>query len=119
MCASRTGTSSTACAPFGEAGRVLDKHAFTALGWRPDTRLELACLDSGVLSARPTVDGPVAMTAGGFFRIPYRLRRRVSLFIGDRALLIGHRVSQRLLIHPPAALDELCAPSLNQAQAVQ
>ncbi|MFR9774018.1 hypothetical protein [Nocardia sp. SC052] len=96
----------------GEAGRVLDKHVFTELGWRPGMRLELTCLDSGVLSARPVVDGPVAMTTGGFFRIPYRLRRRVSLFIGDRALLIGRRTRNHLLIHPPAALDELCAASL-------
>jgi hypothetical protein len=39
------------------------------------------------------------------------LRRRVNLLIGQRALLIGHRTRRVLLIHPPAALDELCATS--------
>ncbi|MEV2226860.1 hypothetical protein AB0E01_44560 [Nocardia vinacea] len=37
----------------GEAGRVLDKHAFATLGWRPGARLELTCLESCVLLARP------------------------------------------------------------------
>ncbi|MGY1943902.1 hypothetical protein [Nocardia asiatica] len=52
------------------------------------------------------------MTEGGYFRVPYRLRRRVGLLIGQRTLLIGHRSRRALLIHPPAALDELCAASL-------
>ncbi|MGY4101231.1 hypothetical protein ACW2Q0_16980 [Nocardia sp. R16R-3T] len=103
----------------GEAGRVIDKHAYAVLDWRPGTRLELSCLDAGVLLARPAADGPVLVTAGGFFRIPYRLQRRVSLFIGERALLIGHRTRNQLLIHPPVALDELCAASLRVLEAVR
>ncbi|WP_406274572.1 hypothetical protein OH799_01435 [Nocardia sp. NBC_00881] len=102
----------------GESGRILDKTSFAALGWGPGMRLELTLLDAGVLPAQPAQHGQAAITTGGFFRVPYRLRRRVSLFIGDRTLLIGHRTRNQLLIHPPAALDELCAASLRLLQAV-
>ena len=96
----------------GDGGRVLDKIAFTALDLSSGTRIDLTCLDSGVLLVRPAPDGAAAVTEGGFFRVPYRLRRRVSLSIGARALLIGHRGRRALLIHPPSALGMLCAPSL-------
>ncbi|UGT60354.1 hypothetical protein [Nocardia asteroides] len=97
---------------LGEAGRLVDKPAFTSLGWGPGTRLSLTVPDFGLLLACPDPDGPVVMTAAGFLRIPYRLRRRASLFSGDRALLVGHRVHDRLLIHAPVALDRLFAESL-------
>ncbi|WP_410874811.1 hypothetical protein [Nocardia sp. A7] len=96
----------------GDGGRILDKITFAALDLSRGTRLELICLDAGVLLARPVPDGATAVSEGGYFRVPYRLRRRVSLSIGHRALLIGHRSHRALLIHPPAALDLLCAPSL-------
>ncbi|MFF0532789.1 hypothetical protein ACFYT3_31000 [Nocardia amikacinitolerans] len=101
----------------GDGGRILDKVIFAALDWRPGIRLDLSCLDAGVLLARPVPEGRIAMTEGGYFRVPYRLRRRVSLLIGQRVLLIGHRSRRVLLIHPPAALDELCAASLRLLKA--
>ncbi|WP_216915363.1 hypothetical protein [Nocardia noduli] len=90
----------------------MDRTVFTALEWQPGIRLELTCLDAGALLARPAFDGKLVFAEGGYFRVPYRLRRRIRLDIGDRALLIAHRTSRQLLIHPPAALDELCAPSI-------
>ncbi|MFE9324326.1 hypothetical protein ACIHDR_10850 [Nocardia sp. NPDC052278] len=103
----------------GDGGRVLDKPGFAALDWRAGTRLELTRLDAGVLLARPALDGHTAIAANGYLRIPYRLRRQVSLFVGDRALLIGHRTRKQLLIHSPAALDELCAACLRLLEAVR
>lgn len=103
----------------GDGGRVLDKLGFAVLDWRAGTRLELACLDAGILLARPGVDGHTVIAAGGYFRIPYRLRRRASLFVGDRTLPIGHRARKQLLIHPPATLDGLCAASLRLLEAVR
>ncbi|MFI9414144.1 hypothetical protein [Nocardia gamkensis] len=87
--------------------------------WAGVRALELTCLDAGVLLASPVPEGGSAMTECGYFCVPYRLRRRVSLSIGQRALLIGHRTRRVLLIHPPAALDELCAatPRLPKAGA--
>ncbi|MEV0769618.1 hypothetical protein [Nocardia salmonicida] len=96
----------------GDGGRILDKITFAALDLSSGTRLELTCLDAGILLVRPAPAGATAVTEGGYFRVPYRLRRRVSLSIGARALLIGHRGRRALLIHPPTALGMLCAPSL-------
>lgn len=96
----------------GDSGRILDKITFAALDLSSGTRLELTYLASEVLLVHPVPDGATAVTDGGYFRVPYRLRRRVSLSIGERALLIGHRRRRALLIYPPAALDLLCAPSL-------
>ncbi|MGN2641010.1 hypothetical protein ACTD5D_33550 [Nocardia takedensis] len=96
----------------GSGGRVVDRAVFTALDWQPGTRLSLTFLDSGVLLARPASDGTVPFADGGYLRIPYRLRRRIGLQIGDRALLVAHRTHHELLIHSPAALDQLCAPSI-------
>ncbi|WP_280247039.1 hypothetical protein [Nocardia abscessus] len=94
--------SSTDSAPSAMAAVSWTRSPFAALDWRPGTSLELTCLDAGVLLARPTSDGAIVITAGGYFRIPYRLRRQASLFIGKRALLIGHRTHNRLLNYPPA-----------------
>ncbi|MGN2639056.1 hypothetical protein ACTD5D_23410 [Nocardia takedensis] len=96
----------------GSGGRIVDRTVFTALDWQPGIRLGLTCLAAGALLARPAPAASVTFAEGGYFRIPYRLRRRVGLDIGDRVLLIAHRISHHLLIHPPAALDDLCAPSL-------
>ncbi|WP_433715017.1 hypothetical protein ACQP2U_13905 [Nocardia sp. CA-084685] len=39
----------------------------------------------------------------------------MSLFVGDRVLLIGHCGHRRLVLHPPAALDERLRASLDAA----
>ncbi|QIS09735.1 AbrB/MazE/SpoVT family DNA-binding domain-containing protein [Nocardia arthritidis] len=96
----------------GEAGRILDRHLLARLGWVPGTHLDIGCEKHGLLVASPAVDGVAVVTGDEFFRIPFRLRRRVSLFIGDRVLLIGRRSRNRLAIHPPAAMDELLGTSL-------
>ncbi|MGY1981880.1 hypothetical protein [Nocardia gipuzkoensis] len=46
--------------PVGDGGQILDKITFTALNWRPGMRLELSCLDTGVLLAHrfPKVVSP-------------------------------------------------------------
>lgn len=104
---------------IGDGGRVLDKITFAALNWHSGISLQLTCMDGGVVLARPVPHGDVVVAAGRYFRIPYRLRRQVSLFIGDRALLIGHRSRNQLLILPPAALDQLCAASLKLLKVEQ
>ncbi|WP_225732445.1 MULTISPECIES: hypothetical protein [unclassified Nocardia] len=96
----------------GEAGRILDRQLFRKLGWRPGKRLNIRCSEHGVLLVAPARDGAAAVTHDEFFRVHYRLRRRVNLFIGDRVLLIGRVSRSRLVVHPPAAMDELFAESV-------
>lgn len=96
----------------GDAGRILDRQVIGQLGWVPGTRLEIRCAEHGVLVVLPSPDGVATITRQEFFRVPYRLRRRVTLFPGDRVLLIGRRSRNRLAIHPPAAMDGLFATTL-------
>ncbi|MGW5924522.1 hypothetical protein ACWFPY_36490 [Nocardia fluminea] len=93
------------------AGRVTDHAVFSALGWLPGTRLMLSCQEERLILACAAPDGSVRMNNGGFFRVPYRQRRRVGLLEGDRVLLVAHRGQKRLLIHPPAVLDGLMSQS--------
>ncbi|MBF6224241.1 hypothetical protein IU470_03790 [Nocardia abscessus] len=86
----------------GDGGRVLDKITFRRPGLAAGYLAGADLPGCRVLLARPTSDGAIVITAGGYFRIPYRLRRQASLFIGKRALLIGHRTHNRLLNYPPA-----------------
>lgn len=65
-----------------------------------------------VMREQPAPDGPVLMTSDGYFRVPFRQRRRVGLSIGDRVLLTGRRSRARLLLLPPAALSTLLAAHL-------
>ena len=95
----------------GEAGRVTERYLFTALGWAPGTRLSLTVTDQRLLVAAPVAGGPVAMH-DGFVRIPFRLRRRAGLVIGDRVLLLAHPSAGCLAVHPPAAVAELFTQTL-------
>jgi hypothetical protein len=83
----------------GDGGRILDKITFTALDWRPGMRLELTCLDAGVLLARPVPEGGIAMTEGGYFRVPYRLR--AETVAAARLLLTHFRTSGTISISRP------------------
>ncbi|WP_433755780.1 hypothetical protein [Nocardia sp. CA-135398] len=71
------------------------------------------------LTVAPKANGQAIVTREGYFRIPYRQRRVVCLFVGDQVLLLGHRGTSRLVVHPRATLDELCAASVNLAGAVR
>ncbi|WP_194819781.1 hypothetical protein [Nocardia sp. XZ_19_385] len=90
----------------GDGGRVNDRHVLKQLDWAPHTRLEIR-LANGLLLVRPYPQGSARVNADGYFRIPFRLRRRVGLLIGDRVLIVGRRSVQQLAVHPPGALDEL------------
>ncbi|WP_153414838.1 AbrB/MazE/SpoVT family DNA-binding domain-containing protein [Nocardia macrotermitis] len=97
----------------GEGGRILDRQVFRKLTWKPGTRLNIRCSDHGVLLVAPSKEGAATVTSDELFRVHYKLRRCVNLFIGDRVLLIGRISQRRLVVHPPAAMDELFAESVH------
>lgn len=99
-------------ATVGAAGRILDRQLLARLGWTPGTRLGIRCDEHGILVFSPAADGVSVVTADEFFRIPFRFRRRVNVFVGDRVPLIGRRSKNRLAVHPPAAMDELFDASI-------
>lgn len=98
-------------AVVGDAGRVADRAVLSALNWSPGTRLTMLCTEGGLVLVHAASDGPGQVTGAGFFRVPFRQRRRVRLLEGDRVLLLAHRERKRLLIYPPAALDALTRES--------
>ncbi|MGA4791289.1 hypothetical protein [Nocardia sp. AB354] len=95
----------------GRGGRVVDRKVFAALGWEAGDRLMLRCAEHGILVASPDPEGPI-LIRDGTIGIPLRQRRRVQLFIGDRALLLGRRTGDRLAIVAPAAMETVFAPGL-------
>lgn len=103
----------------GDGGRIADKRLLAALRWRPGVRLDVAVAVGGTVTVTPRSDGQAIVTREGYFRIPYRQRRVACLFVGDQVLLLGHRGTGRLVVHPRATLDELCAASVNLAGAVR
>ncbi|MCX4097943.1 hypothetical protein [Nocardia sp. alder85J] len=102
----------------GQAGRVVDRTLMRKLGWAPGTRLRIRIADAGVLVVERDTDGPVIVRGSGCFAIPYRMRRRVNLFVGDRVLLLGRVTRGRLAIHPPAAIDTLFTTSFDLLEDV-
>ncbi|WP_280453608.1 hypothetical protein [Nocardia brasiliensis] len=102
----------------GDGGRIADKHLLSALGCRPSIRLEVAVTETGALLLCPGAAGTVIVTSNGHIRLPYRQRRRVCLFVGDRVLLLGRSSTARLLVYPPAAIGELLAAALPMLAAV-
>ncbi|MEV0332411.1 hypothetical protein [Nocardia sp. NPDC050717] len=98
-------------AVIGDAGRVADRAVLSALSWSPGTRLTMSCTEGGLVLVHAASEGPARVTGAGFFRVPFRQRRRVRLLEGDRVLLVAHREQKRLLIYPPAALDTLTRES--------
>ncbi|VFA97204.1 hypothetical protein [Nocardia cyriacigeorgica] len=95
----------------GAAGRVVDGFVMAGLGWTPGTRLDVTACGEGRILVVEAVDGAVTVTADGFFRVPYRQRRMLNLFVGDRVLLMGHRLCRRLLVHAPASVEAGLADS--------
>ncbi|WP_280202729.1 hypothetical protein [Nocardia cyriacigeorgica] len=87
----------------GAAGRIHDRAVLDALDWTTGTCLGLRCGFDGILLAQPAEHGS-AHVAGGYFRIPFRLRRLADLEIGDRVLLVAHPQHRQLAIYPPPIL---------------
>ncbi|BDT87259.1 hypothetical protein FMUAM8_30230 [Nocardia cyriacigeorgica] len=95
----------------GGAGRLVETFVMTGLGWTPGTRLAMTADAEGRLLVVEAPNGAVTVTADGYFRVPYRQRRRLRLFLGDRVLLMGHRARKRLLVHTPASIETGLADS--------
>jgi hypothetical protein len=90
-------------------GRVADHTVITALGWVPGTRLDIRDC-GGLLVLRPDAHGVFSVTKQRHLRLPATVRHRCSLIPGDRVLLAADPQRDLLIVHPPAALDDLLTP---------
>ena len=104
------------------SGRVADRMAITALGWRGGDRLTLTA-EAGVMIARRDPGGMVTVPARPYVVIPAALRRRCGLRAGDHVLLAASPGQDpvRVQLHaalPPAAGDHLVDPGSGQRPTV-
>ncbi len=90
-------------------GRVADRAVVHALGWTPGTRLDIREI-RGLLIIRGDTHGVFSVTAQGHLRLPATVRHCCGLVPGDRVLLAADPDRDLLVVHPPAALDDLLAP---------
>ncbi|MFI1920368.1 hypothetical protein [Nocardia sp. NPDC020380] len=98
-------------AVVADGGRVADKNITAALGWGPGFKIDITPAAHGTLFVRPGSDGGITVSRKGYLRIPYRLRRRVNLFLGDAVLLAAYPERERLAVYSPSALHALLEPS--------
>lgn len=89
-------------------GRVADHAVVTALGWVPGTRLNIR-ESRGLLVIRTDVHGVFSVTKQGHLRLPATVRHCCGLVPGDRVFLAADPQRDLLIVHPPAALDDLLA----------
>ena len=87
-------------------GRVADHAVVTALGWMPGTRLDIR-ESRGHLVIRTDTHGVFSVTNQGHLRLPATVRHCCGLLPGDRVLLAADPARELLIVHPPAALDDL------------
>ena len=91
-----------------KSGRVADRSIVRALGWTPETRLEIR-ERSGIILARAAGDGVHRIDDQGHLRLPLAVRRWCRLAAGDRLLFAADPATGVLMAHPLAVLDRLLA----------
>jgi bifunctional DNA-binding transcriptional regulator/antitoxin component of YhaV-PrlF toxin-antitoxin module len=89
-------------------GRVADRAVVQALGWTPGTRLDIR-QTRGLLIIHADTHGVFSVTTPGHLRLPATVRHCCGLVPGDRMLLAADPDRDLLIVHPPAALDDLLA----------
>lgn len=87
------------------SGRVSDRAAICALGWRGGDRFTLTA-SAGVVVARRDNSGMAALPPREYLVIPAVLRRRCGLRAGDLVLLAAVRGQDALAAYPIAVVDE-------------
>ena len=105
---SRTATAVYGLAAVDRRGRIADQAILSALGWQPGTRLDIH-ETRGLLLIRADEHGLFSVTNQGHLRLPAAIRHHCGLVPGDRVLLVADLDRQMVIVHPPAALDDLLA----------
>jgi hypothetical protein len=106
-------TPRTSAAVYGLAtvdcrGRVANQTVLHALGWAPGHPADIH-ETHGLLTIRTHPHGVFSITSQGHLRLPAPVRHHCGLAAGDRVLLAADPPHNRLIVHPPAALDDMLA----------
>jgi hypothetical protein len=89
-------------------GRVADRAVLAALGWAAGCRLDFQQVQR-LLVIRAHSCGVFQVNRQGHLRLPAHVRHCCGVRTGDRVLLAADPEHGVLVVHPPAALDELVA----------
>jgi hypothetical protein len=87
-------------------GRIADRTAMKALRWIPALRLNIR-ERRGLIVVTADQQGVFQVTKEGHIRLPVVVRAWCGLAVGDRVLIVAEPDRGRLVVHPPAKLDEL------------
>ncbi|MDI5979850.1 hypothetical protein [Amycolatopsis magusensis] len=88
------------------AGRLQDRGAVAALGWRPGDRLLFTLVSrSVVIRRRP--DGVFLMPRKPYVALPAPVRRACGALAGSRLLLVADPAQDVLIVHPEAAVQAM------------
>ncbi|PYC63467.1 hypothetical protein C7C45_31890 [Micromonospora arborensis] len=61
----------------------------------------------GLIVVSADKQGVFKVTKEGYVRLPAVVRQWCRLAAGDRVLIVAESASNRLVVHPPARLDEM------------
>jgi hypothetical protein len=102
----RKGTAVYGLTTLGHNGRLADTKVFGALGWVADVRLDIRQSANLILVAADE-HGLFRLNKLGRFHLPAAARNFCRLSTGDRLLLAAYPEGGLLVVHAPAALDEV------------
>jgi hypothetical protein len=88
------------------SGRVSARHLVTALGWRPDDRLDIDVVD-GVLLITATAAGGQVIGGRGEIGMPAPARRMCGIEPGQSVLLAACPPHGVLFVHPVSVVADL------------
>ncbi|WP_205673439.1 hypothetical protein [Amycolatopsis nivea] len=98
-------------AVIAEGGRLQDRGAVAALGWRPGDRLLITLVKTSAVSRRRS-DGAFVMPRKPYVALPAAVRRVCRAVVGIRLLLVADPSQDVLVVHPEAAVQSSCVLSM-------
>ncbi|GIM96856.1 hypothetical protein [Paractinoplanes toevensis] len=87
-------------------GRILDSALLESLEWLPGLRFDVR-VSAGLILLTAAEDAEHVVRRRGELRLPATIRHWCGLTTGCRVLLVAEPESERLVIHPPAALGAM------------
>lgn len=87
-------------------GRIVDRLTMKVLHWTPGLRLSIR-EHRGLIVVAADEQGVFKVTREGHLRLPAVVRQWCGLVAGDRVLIVAEPECGRLVVHPPAKLDEM------------
>ena len=87
-------------------GRLQDRGAVAALGWRPGDHLLITLVRTSVVIRRRP-DGVFVMPRKPYVALPAPVRRGCGALAGSRLLLVSDPVHDVLIVHPEAAVQAM------------